>query len=112
MKRVFILSLLCLVIPLAAQNRTLSIDVSNKALSEVMDAIEKQSDYRFYYNGTLVDVRQKVSVTVSDTGIIPVLDAVFSKTDIACDVVGNDILLSPKAKAGKPSGNPGGESLK
>lgn len=111
MKRVFILSLLCLVIPLAAQNRTFSIDVSNKALSEVMDAIEKQSDYRFYYNGTLVDVRQKISVSVPDAGIIPVLEAVFSKTDIAYDVVGNDILLSPKAKAGKPSVNRGGLSL-
>src|SRR5687767_13737026 len=59
--RTFTIVIYCLLMPcsLMAQ-KTFSLNPGNKALASVLDEIESQSDLRFYYDRTQIDI-----VTVS-----------------------------------------------
>lgn len=76
-----------------AQKTFLSIDLNNKTVSEVLDAIEHQSEFRFYYNSKLVDTKQKVSVNVNHADVFAVLNQLFAATKIGYKVVDKDVIL-------------------
>ena len=44
-----------------SQNVLLNIDVNNKSVQEVLDEIEKQSDFHFFYNNKQVNTSRIVS---------------------------------------------------
>lgn len=45
-----------------SQNVLLNIDVNNKSVQEVLDEIEKQSDFHFFYNNKQVNTSRIVSI--------------------------------------------------
>ena len=47
-----------------SQNVLLNIDVNNKSVQEVLDEIEKQSDFHFFYNNKQVNTSRIVSIKV------------------------------------------------
>ncbi len=83
--------------PVYAQTVTLSVNQTEKPVAEILEQIEQQSDFRFFYNSELVDVRRKVTVNVSGEDIFAVLDRLFKDSDIRYQVAGKDIILSPEA---------------
>jgi TonB-linked SusC/RagA family outer membrane protein len=70
-----------------------SLNMQNAKISDVFDAIEKQSKYEFFYNNKQINVNDLVSVKVSDSRISDVLNNVLSDKDIAYQVIGNRIIL-------------------
>ena len=48
-----------------AQDRNISLDIREQPLSEALEAIEKQSDYEFFFNNKLVNTDRVVSVSIS-----------------------------------------------
>lgn len=93
----FILALLLLATsPLFADNVLLSLEMKDKKISEVLDVIERQSGYRFYYNSKLVNTQQTVSVNVRNADLFSVLNQLFDEADIDYKVIDKDIILLAK----------------
>ncbi|MDR3309145.1 MAG: carboxypeptidase-like regulatory domain-containing protein, partial [Tannerella sp.] len=73
-------------ISLASANKTysqrtlLTLDMHNKTVREVFDAIESQSEFVFLYYSSAVEENRRIDVKVEKQTINKVLDIVFEKT--------------------------------
>ncbi len=75
-----------------AQTTKLSLQIENSAIAEVLQQVEDQSEFRFFYNEN-VDLRQRVSISITDKTVFEVLDKVFKGTNIKYKTVGRQIAL-------------------
>lgn len=76
-----------------SQNIKVTINTSNATLENVLNDIEKQTDYLFIYN-KLVDVNRKVSVHLNKKPLKEALHDLFEGTDVNYSVDGTYIVLS------------------
>jgi len=79
-----------------AQKTLLTLNMKDKMVSEVLDEIERQSDYHFYYNGKLVDTKRKVTVNVRNTDLVTVLNQIFSSGNIGYKIIDKDVILEER----------------
>jgi len=86
-------------IPAASQVAKVSINMENTIVSNVLDAIEKQTDYLFVYNKNEIDLTRKVSVNVDQQSVAEVLTGIFDKTDIIYAMEGSNIMLMQRTNA-------------
>ncbi|MFA5328084.1 MAG: TonB-dependent receptor [Prolixibacteraceae bacterium] len=83
------------------QNAKVNLKMTNVSIKQVLSLIEDQTNFFFIYNGKLVNVERKISVSAEDQDISDVLKEVFNGTNITYDIVNRQILLS------SPEGNSG-----
>jgi len=76
-----------------SQQTKLSLDLKNAKVEEVLDKIEKSSEYFFMYNKEMVDVERKIDIQVEEKGINQILDKVFENTGITYSIKDRQILL-------------------
>jgi TonB-linked SusC/RagA family outer membrane protein len=76
--------------------QTLTLSEENVKIKRVLNKIEKASDYNFFYNTNIVDVSQKISLSIEDLNIEDVLTIMFDKTDIDYNIIKQHIVLYPK----------------
>lgn len=81
-----------------AQRTMINMKVSNSTVKEVLDKIEAQSDFSFFYNDSHIDVDRQVSVSVEGENIFSVLDKVFKDTNVKYVVHNKKIILSTEIK--------------
>jgi len=79
-----------------AQMPSISLEVEDERIISVLDKIEKQSEFRFFYNNKLVDTDRKVSLHAANLSVIAVLKKLFAESDIGFEVVDKDIILTNK----------------
>lgn len=79
-----------------AQN--ISIRMTDKPVAEIMQSIEAQSNYKFFYSDDLLDLTEKVSVKITNAPIEKVLEMVFSELAVNYSIMGDNIILSPGEK--------------
>lgn len=108
-KLVFAIIVLSPPVPLSAfvplsyeQKNVITLNIVDRPVAVVLDEIEKQTDFRFYYNSKLVDTSREVTVKVKDADIFVVLDRIFRSSNIGYKVVGKDIILTEKEAAASP----------
>lgn len=77
-----------------SQQVKLSLNMKNARLEEVIDEIEKKSDFFFLYNKDRVNIDQKVDIQVDEQGLNEVLDKVFKNSDISYSIKNRQILLT------------------
>ncbi|MDR2916856.1 MAG: STN domain-containing protein [Tannerella sp.] len=77
-----------------AQNTFISLHMSGKTVAEVLETIEKKTDFHFFYNGKLVNTNRLVSVDVKDKDVFVVLDLLFKGQNVAYKVVDKDVILT------------------
>lgn len=65
-------------------------------LSEAIKQIEDQSKCTFFYDASLIDVKQKVSLQVKAVPLSEALTQIFSKSSIRFEIKGSQIILYPK----------------
>ena len=70
--------------------------MNNKSVQEVLDEIEKQSDFHFFYNNKQVNTSRIVSIKSKQKNVFNVLEQLFSGTNISYKVLDKSIILSPK----------------
>src|SRR5947207_723621 len=58
----------------------ISLRVKKAEIAEVLNFIEKQTNYRFLYNNDLSAIREKVSLDVKDADLTLVLDLLLQNT--------------------------------
>jgi TonB-linked SusC/RagA family outer membrane protein len=106
----FLLFLLCFVFfseSLKAQSVT--INMSNVPLVNILKEIQNQTPYTFVYTSSLIDVKKKVSISVTNEEIVPLLNKLLTGTDISYKIVDKQITLSPKEFKNEKSGTPPGQ---
>lgn len=79
-----------------SQSATLTLNVNNKTVQEVLDEIEKQSEFHFFYNNKQVNTNRVVSIKSNKKNVFNVLEQLFNGTDISYKVLEKSIILSPK----------------
>lgn len=77
-----------------AQRNVLSLDLSETTVSDVLETLEKQTDFHFFYNSKLVDVNRRISVNVKGQDLFSVLNQIFKDTNILYKVVDKDVILT------------------
>lgn len=96
-----LLATLCLCLlctGLFSQNRIISLDVSDRPVSEVLRLIEAQSGYKFFYNDVKIDKARKVSVSAKEMDIMQILEEIFEGTGTSFSIMGKNIVLSEAPK--------------
>ncbi len=79
-----------------SQNALVSIVADKITTQEVINEIEKQTDYLFVFDRNEVNLNREVSIRADRTSVSQVLNNLFKDTDVAYDVVGKNILLAHK----------------
>ena len=80
-----------------SQTTRLSIQIEDTSIENVLNEIEKKSEFFFLYNKKLVDVEKKVSVNVNNKKINEILNNLLADTDINYTVLDRQIVLAPKS---------------
>lgn len=86
-----------------AQQLKSPISISNITIEQVLNRIEKSSDYVFLYNDKTLDIQKTVSVKTKSRNIREILDQIFRSTNIAYQIVDNQIILSVKKQSNPQS---------
>lgn len=79
-----------------SQTPKISLEINDITVSDVLDQIESQSGYTFFYNNKLIDVTRKVSLSVKNDDLFHVLDMLFQGTDVKYELQEKRIILYPK----------------
>lgn len=64
-------------------NAQISLSVKNKPIREVIQQIEKSTNYSFFFNNNLPDLDKKISISVSNETAKSTLDKIFGGTGIS-----------------------------
>lgn len=97
MRTTFILLFTCVFCSMAeighTQNARVSINKRNSTLREILNEIEKQTDYLFIYNNE-INTNEKASIRAKQEAVSSVLNTLLGDEDIHYSMEGNHILLS------------------
>ena len=81
----FLLATIGFIRPVSAQTaeaaKTITLNVQNRPIKEVLTLIERQSDYIFVYYDNILDIHRKVTLKVTNQPISAVLKQLFAGTD-------------------------------
>ncbi len=82
-----------------AQNWRFSLDENNISIKEVLNRIENQSEFRFFYEEEKLNVDDKFNVKIKNSTITEVLDQLFKEAGVEYKVLDNNfIVLKPAEK--------------
>ena len=87
---------------LYAQNVTVTLSMRNATVEQVLDQIEKETNYTFISSDRSVDLNRKVSLDVQALSLEETLKKLFAGTNVNYRIVNNQIILS-KAQATQQS---------
>lgn len=79
-----------------SQTTRVSINANEITTQELIQEIEKQTDYLFVYKKDEVNLNRKVSINVSNKTVAEVLNKAFLQTNIVYAVEGSNIMLMKK----------------
>lgn len=82
-----------------SQFKTLSVSMSNSTLREVLKAIEKSSQFVFFYLDDAVNLERKVSIDSKNKNIEEILSELFEGTSCTYRISDRQIFISGKAPA-------------
>lgn len=77
-----------------AQSQKIEVKATNTTLAKVLNQIEDDSNYFFFYNSRMVSLNKVVSVDLKDKTINEVLDVLFEGTNISYTINNRQIILS------------------
>lgn len=80
-----------------AETKRLYIYYKDTTIQEILEEIERQSEFDFFYNHELLDKCQKrVSINIKNGTIYEVLDQLFASQDLSYTVNDRHIIITPK----------------
>lgn len=88
------------------QVRLIDLNIKNQSLKMVFNEIQRQTEYTFVYNNSLVDVERKISITVK-ADIKGVLNQLFTGLGLSYQMIDQQIIVSPSSfkEKSKEEGN-------
>ncbi|MDR2118443.1 MAG: TonB-dependent receptor [Tannerellaceae bacterium] len=90
-----------------SQSVLLTLDVKNQTVQDVLDEIERQSDFHFFYNNRQINTARIVSIKSSRKDVFSVLNLLFRDTGVRYSVIDRSIILSVETLPERPQQTPG-----
>lgn len=78
-----------------SQSTRLSLNLSNSTIKEVLTEIEKKSEFYFFYNSELIDIKRRVDISAENQTIEFILARLFDPREVDVSVKDRYIVLSP-----------------
>ena len=80
-----------------SQKTKLSLDIENKSIESVLfDTVEKETDFKFFYENSSVDLGRKVTFKIQKARISEILELLLKGTDIKYDILNKQIILTKR----------------
>ena len=99
----FLLATIGFIRPVSAQTaeaaKTITLNIQNRPIKEVLTLIERQSDYIFVYYDNILDIHRKVTLKVTNQPISAVLKQLFAGTDNTWKLSGRQIVIGRSVAA-------------
>ena len=87
--------LICmLTVPMLLYAAPIRIKATNTTVEKVMQSIEQQSGYTFFYKDNIIDKSRRVSLDVADDDVLKVVDTLFKGEGIKSHLMDKCIVLS------------------
>ncbi len=81
-----------------SQSSRVSLNLQKVKIASVLNEIEKQTNYLFFYNEKEINVNRKVDIHVRNQEVSEILARIFEKTNVDYRMVSNHIVLIPRLK--------------
>lgn len=91
-----ILLLLWWSLPISAQQELVTLNIKNGEVKTFINKVEQQTQYTFVYRNSVLNPKEKVSITCKRAPLNKVLNQVFAPMDIAYTINNNTIVLIKK----------------
>ncbi|MDR1098587.1 MAG: TonB-dependent receptor [Tannerella sp.] len=85
-----------------SQSAKVNLDLENATLTDIFREIEKQSEYRFFYNSTVLNSTLKLNLKTGDQDLTEVLNQLFSNTNLNYRLVDKYIVITPQNDTTRP----------
>ncbi|MBC9932116.1 TonB-dependent receptor [Chitinophaga qingshengii] len=72
---------------------TITLKLKKAEIAQVLSSIEQQGNYRFLYNNALTEIKRKVSVDVTNSGLDAVMNTLFAGTSLRYKLVENNLVV-------------------
>ncbi len=82
-----------------SQKARVSMDITDKSISDVFDEIQRQTSYSFWFESKDINTNKKVSVRVKNETVANVLNTILDDQNVDFSLKGNHILISKKESA-------------
>ena len=92
---IFVITVMQATASVYSQTARLNLKLENATIAEVFDAVEKQSDFFFFYNKGKINDQQRVSVDLQNSKIDDVLATIFGKDAVMYEIIGKNIIVKP-----------------
>lgn len=94
---IFILTIFCVSARsrLLFQSSKVSLNYQQTKILDVLNDIENQTEYLFYYDKKAISADRKVNIKVVNKPVSEVLDILFSKMNVGYKMVDKNIVISP-----------------
>lgn len=86
-----------------SQTTMLSLKMNNQTVRDVLSAIEKQSEYVFFYYDGALDVNRKLDINVKNKPVNQILDYIFNSTENTYVIKDRQIFIYKKNEENKKS---------
>lgn len=93
-KILFFLALLISSFKGFAQNKTITLHVKNKPISQIIKSIEAQTDFRIIYNAKKIDAEQLADIDVDNASLETTLKKLLKGTNISYYIQKKQVLLT------------------
>ncbi|MFI8379485.1 SusC/RagA family TonB-linked outer membrane protein [Leeuwenhoekiella sp. NPDC079379] len=93
LKIIFVFIILITTQNVFSQQKSITLDLENTTLNQVVNSIEKQTTYRFVYNAGKVDLQQRIQAKTITGTIKTLLNAVFNTLPYSYRIQGEQIII-------------------
>lgn len=81
-----------------SQNARFDLDIKDQSVRDVLKTIEKESQFRFFYNDEFTDLDKKLTFSTADQSIDGLMSLVLDNTEVSYKVLDNNfIVITPKS---------------
>jgi len=102
-KFLFCLFSILITVKAFSQKQSISLNYTDTSLERIILEIEKQSEYRFFFEQSGINLQPKVSIQIRNASIVEVLEKLFANTSYSYQIIDRHIILSQeKSVAAKP----------
>jgi len=79
-----------------AQTQRLNLQVTNESVGSVLEKIESETEFFFFYNNQVIDFNKKVTLDLRKKTIDEVLDELFKDSNVQYTINNRQIILYPR----------------
>jgi TonB-dependent starch-binding outer membrane protein SusC len=81
-----------------SQKARFDMDIKNESIRDILKTIERESEFRFFYNDEFNDLDKKLTFAIADHSIDDVLSIVLDNTEVGYKILDNNfIVITPKS---------------